>query len=164
MATVMADKKSKTKIVCTIGPASEFLPMIEKLLRTCMNVARFNFSHGSYDYHQETLDNLRTAMDNTGILCAVMPVLSKSSGLLFEKRLIERHIQWNEGDGAFYGPKIDISVSDALSRKFQCANLQTGSLQLDFQLPDRFKLEFSAEDEAKIERPVMIHRAILGSF
>jgi threonyl-tRNA synthetase len=64
----------------------------------------------------------------------------------------------NEGDGAFYGPKIDISVSDALSRKFQCA-----TLQLDFQLPDRFKLEFSAEDEAKIERPVMIHRAILGS-
>ncbi|KAK7307206.1 hypothetical protein VNO77_40063 [Canavalia gladiata] len=66
--------------------------------------------------------------------------------------------QLNEGDGAFYGPKIDISVSDALSRKFQCA-----TLQLDFQLPDRFKLEYSAEDEAKIERPVMIHRAILGS-
>ncbi|CAJ1931494.1 unnamed protein product [Sphenostylis stenocarpa] len=66
--------------------------------------------------------------------------------------------QLNEGDGAFYGPKIDISVSDALCRKFQCA-----TLQLDFQLPDRFKLEFSAEDEAKIERPVMIHRAILGS-
>ncbi|XP_061370151.1 threonine--tRNA ligase, mitochondrial 1 isoform X2 [Gastrolobium bilobum] len=66
--------------------------------------------------------------------------------------------QLNEGDGAFYGPKIDITVSDALSRKFQCA-----TLQLDFQLPDRFKLEYSAEDEAKIERPVMIHRAILGS-
>ncbi|KAK4263264.1 hypothetical protein QN277_028701 [Acacia crassicarpa] len=66
--------------------------------------------------------------------------------------------QINEGDGAFYGPKIDISVSDALNRKFQCA-----TLQLDFQLPDRFKLEYSAEDEAKIERPVMIHRAILGS-
>ncbi|OIV93086.1 hypothetical protein TanjilG_20748 [Lupinus angustifolius] len=66
--------------------------------------------------------------------------------------------QLNEGDGAFYGPKIDISVSDALNRKFQCA-----TLQLDFQLPNRFKLEFSAEDEAKIERPVMIHRAILGS-
>ncbi|OMO89904.1 hypothetical protein COLO4_19527 [Corchorus olitorius] len=66
--------------------------------------------------------------------------------------------QINEGDGAFYGPKIDISVSDALGRKFQCA-----TLQLDFQLPDRFKLEYSAEDEAKRERPVMIHRAILGS-
>ncbi|KAK0573847.1 hypothetical protein LWI29_014456 [Acer saccharum] len=66
--------------------------------------------------------------------------------------------QINEGDGAFYGPKIDISVSDALKRKFQCA-----TLQLDFQLPERFKLEYSAEEENGIERPVMIHRAILGS-
>ncbi|XP_020103281.1 threonine--tRNA ligase, mitochondrial 1-like isoform X2 [Ananas comosus] len=64
----------------------------------------------------------------------------------------------NEGDGAFYGPKIDIGVFDALKRKFQCA-----TLQLDFQLPLRFKLTYSAEDEAKLERPVMIHRAILGS-
>ncbi|XP_022156720.1 threonine--tRNA ligase, mitochondrial 1-like [Momordica charantia] len=66
--------------------------------------------------------------------------------------------QIDEGDGAFYGPKIDISVSDALKRKFQCA-----TLQLDFQLPSRFELYYSAEDEAKRERPVMIHRAILGS-
>ncbi|KAJ6846204.1 threonine--tRNA ligase, mitochondrial 1 [Iris pallida] len=66
--------------------------------------------------------------------------------------------QINEGDGAFYGPKIDIGVFDALKRKFQCA-----TLQLDFQLPLRFKLSYSAEDEAKSERPVMIHRAILGS-
>ncbi|CAH8344301.1 unnamed protein product [Eruca vesicaria subsp. sativa] len=66
----------------------------------------------------------------------------------------------NEGDGAFYGPKIDITVSDAMNRKFQCA-----TLQLDFQLPDRFKLEYSDEDEGKKEkpRPVMIHRAVLGS-
>ncbi|KAL6003533.1 hypothetical protein ACLOJK_023765 [Asimina triloba] len=64
----------------------------------------------------------------------------------------------NEGDGAFYGPKIDISVFDAMKRKFQCA-----TLQLDFQLPSRFNLSYSAEDEAKRERPVMIHRAILGS-
>ncbi|KAL0718125.1 hypothetical protein Bca4012_067447 [Brassica carinata] len=64
----------------------------------------------------------------------------------------------NEGDGAFYGPKIDITVSDAMNRKFQCA-----TLQLDFQLPDRFKLEYSADDEAKRQRPVMIHRAVLGS-
>ncbi|PON44620.1 Threonine-tRNA ligase, class IIa [Parasponia andersonii] len=66
--------------------------------------------------------------------------------------------QIDEGDGAFYGPKIDISVSDALNRKFQCA-----TLQLDFQLPARFELYYSAEDEAKRESPVMIHRAILGS-
>lgn len=66
--------------------------------------------------------------------------------------------QINEADGAFYGPKIDISVSDAMKRKFQCA-----TLQLDFQLPERFNLSYSAEDESKRERPVMIHRAILGS-
>lgn len=46
--------------------------MLEKLLTAGMNVARFNFSHGSHEYHQETLDNLRTAMESTGILCAVM--------------------------------------------------------------------------------------------
>ncbi|XVF19149.1 hypothetical protein REPUB_Repub11eG0084200 [Reevesia pubescens] len=66
------EKKPKTKIVCTLGPASRSVPMIEKLLRAGMNVARFNFSHGSHAYHQETLDNLRSAMLNTGILCAVM--------------------------------------------------------------------------------------------
>ncbi|KAJ3693405.1 hypothetical protein LUZ60_008885 [Juncus effusus] len=64
----------------------------------------------------------------------------------------------NEGDGAFYGPKIDIGVFDALKRKFQCA-----TLQLDFQLPLRFKLSYSTEDESKFDRPVMIHRAVLGS-
>ncbi|MBA0610582.1 hypothetical protein Godav_011403 [Gossypium davidsonii] len=66
------EKKPKTKIVCTLGPASRSVPMIEKLLMAGMSVARFNFSHGSHAYHQETLDNLRSAMVNTGVLCAVM--------------------------------------------------------------------------------------------
>ncbi|EOA36063.1 hypothetical protein CARUB_v10008521mg [Capsella rubella] len=66
----------------------------------------------------------------------------------------------NKGDGAFHGPKVDITVSDAMKRNFQCA-----TLQLDFQLPDCFKLEYSslAEDETKREKPVLIHRAVLGS-
>ncbi|RZS22162.1 hypothetical protein BHM03_00054904 [Ensete ventricosum] len=64
--------RPKTKIVCTLGPASRSVGMIERFLMAGMNVARFNFSHGSHAYHQETLDNLRAAMDNTGILCAVM--------------------------------------------------------------------------------------------
>ncbi|KAE9613401.1 putative threonine--tRNA ligase [Lupinus albus] len=59
---------------------------------------------------------------------------------------------------ASLGPKIDTSVSDVLNRKFQCA-----TLQLDFQLPEHFKSGFSAEDELKTEKPVMIHRAILRS-
>ncbi|KAJ4898547.1 Pyruvate kinase family protein [Raphanus sativus] len=62
----------KTKIVCTLGPESRSVEMIEKLLKAGMNVARFNFSHGTHEYHQGTLDNLRIAMKNTGILCAVM--------------------------------------------------------------------------------------------
>jgi len=63
----------------------------------------------------------------------------------------------NEGDGAFYGPKIDIEVTDALKRKHQCA-----TIQLDFQLPLRFGLRYQGEDDA-YHTPVMIHRAILGS-
>ncbi|KAG8529225.1 uncharacterized protein KY384_005860 [Bacidia gigantensis] len=91
----------------------------------------------------------------------------------------------NEGDGAFYGPKIDITISDALKRDFQCA-----TIQLDFQLPQRFELEYMTDQAASKPkdasvsatngdapeterlkapgpgraRPVMIHRAIIGSF
>ncbi|XP_072984494.1 pyruvate kinase, cytosolic isozyme-like [Typha latifolia] len=72
MAMEEGRRRPKTKIVCTLGPASRSVEMTEKLLRAGMNVARFNFSHGSHAYHQETLDNLRAAMENTGILCAVM--------------------------------------------------------------------------------------------
>ena len=64
----------------------------------------------------------------------------------------------NKGDGAFYGPKIDFKVRDALRRSWQL-----GTCQLDFQLPDRFGLEF-VDGEDKRVRPVMIHRAMLGSL
>lgn len=62
----------KTKIVCTLGPKSRDVAVVERLLKAGMNVARFNFSHGSHEYHQETLDNLRIAQHNTQIMCAVM--------------------------------------------------------------------------------------------
>lgn len=61
-------------------------------------------------------------------------------------------------DGAFYGPKIDIHIDDALGRTWQVA-----TIQLDFQMPERFKLEYSDVD-GQVKRPVMIHRAIFGSF
>jgi threonyl-tRNA synthetase len=64
----------------------------------------------------------------------------------------------NEGDGAFYGPKIDFDVTDAIGRKWQCA-----TIQLDYQLPQRFDLKYVGADNAE-HRPVVIHRAIFGSF
>ncbi len=63
----------------------------------------------------------------------------------------------NEGDGAFYGPKIDFAVTDALGRKWQCA-----TVQLDYQLPQRFKLKYIGADNAE-HTPVVVHRAIFGS-
>lgn len=64
----------------------------------------------------------------------------------------------NEGDGAFYGPKIDFHIRDALDRTWQC-----GTIQLDMALPERFELEYTAEDGSR-QRPIMIHRALLGSL
>ena len=64
----------------------------------------------------------------------------------------------NEGDGAFYGPKIDFHLKDCLGRTWQC-----GTIQLDFQLPHNFQLEYTASDGSK-QQPIMIHRAGFGSF
>ena len=64
----------------------------------------------------------------------------------------------NEGDGAFYGPKVDFDVTDAIGRQWQCA-----TIQLDYQLPERFNLTYVGADNAE-HRPVVIHRAIFGSF
>lgn len=64
----------------------------------------------------------------------------------------------DEGGGAFYGPKIDIKITDAIGREWQC-----GTVQLDFNLPSRFDLQYNGENNDKTQ-PVMIHRAILGSF
>ncbi len=64
----------------------------------------------------------------------------------------------NPGDGAFYGPKIDVHVEDSLGRRWQC-----GTVQLDFQLPERFSLEYVGPDGMR-HRPIMIHRAILGTL
>ena len=66
--------------------------------------------------------------------------------------------QVNEGDGAFYGPKIDFHIKDCLGREWQC-----GTIQLDFQMPERFDLTYIGEDGEK-HRPVMLHRVIFGSI
>ena len=64
----------------------------------------------------------------------------------------------NEGDGAFYGPKLDFHLTDCLGRTWQC-----GTIQLDFQLPERFDLTYTGAD-GKEHRPIMIHRVVFGSI
>lgn len=77
-----------------------------------------------------------------------------------EKALEYKGIDYkvNEGDGAFYGPKIDFQLRDSIGRTWQC-----GTIQLDFQLPERFELTYVAEDGEK-KQPVMTHRALMGSM
>jgi threonyl-tRNA synthetase len=69
-----------------------------------------------------------------------------------------REFRINEGDGAFYGPKIDIHIKDALGRTWQC-----GTVQVDMALPERFQLEYTADDGTR-RRPIMVHRALYGSL
>ncbi len=71
---------------------------------------------------------------------------------------MNREYKLNEGDGAFYGPKLDFKLKDAIGRIWQC-----GTIQLDFNLPERFDLTYISEDGSK-KRPVMIHRALYGSI
>lgn len=75
---------------------------------------------------------------------------------VLDKRKVEYKL--NPGDGAFYGPKIDFHIEDAIGRTWQ-----TGTIQLDFAMPERFDLEYSAADGSK-KRPVMIHRVVFGSM
>jgi len=80
----------------------------------------------------------------------------KSLATALDKAIIKYKV--NEGDGAFYGPKIDFVVKDSLRRDWQL-----GTVQLDFSMPERFGLEYVGDD-SKVHRPVMIHRAVFGSF
>jgi len=83
----------------------------------------------------------------------------RAEGILI-KAMVSRGIEYivNEGEGAFYGPKIDFHVRDCLDRTWQC-----GTIQLDFAMPEKFNVEYMGEDN-KRHRPVMIHRTILGSI
>jgi threonyl-tRNA synthetase len=77
-----------------------------------------------------------------------------------EKALVDKGLEFelNPGDGAFYGPKIDLHMTDAIGRSWQL-----GTIQLDYYMPDRFELTYTGADNAE-HRPVMIHRALMGSF
>ena len=77
---------------------------------------------------------------------------------ILDKRYGEGNYEINEGDGAFYGPKIDLQMKDALGREWQC-----GTIQLDFQLPHNFELTYQ-DSNGTMQEPVVIHRAIFGSL
>ena len=77
---------------------------------------------------------------------------------ILDKKYGEGNYEINEGDGAFYGPKIDLQITDALGREWQC-----GTVQLDFQLPRNFGLTYTASDNTE-KIPVVLHRAIFGSL
>ena len=81
-----------------------------------------------------------------------------TNGLIEALKQKNMEYEINEGDGAFYGPKIDFHIKDCLGRSWQC-----GTIQLDFQLPERFDLTYIGEDGEK-HRPVMLHRVIFGSI
>ena len=107
---------------------------------------------GFSDYHVElsTRPIKRIGSDN---------VWDKSENALKDV-LTEKKLPFkiNEGDGAFYGPKIDFHIKDCLGRTWQCA-----TIQLDFSMPEKFDLEYTGEDNSK-HRPVMLHRVVLGSI
>ena len=117
----------------------------------------------------EAIDELysRFGFDDVHVELSTRPEKSMGSEEQWEKAeaaLAEaldsqgREYTLNPGDGAFYGPKIDFHITDALGRSWQC-----GTCQLDFQMPERFELYYTGADDAA-HRPVMIHRALLGSM
>jgi threonyl-tRNA synthetase len=105
-----------------------------------------------FDYRVELSTRPEKAMGS-------IEMWNKATGIL-EKVLLEKEIQFkiNEGDGAFYGPKIDFHLEDCLGRSWQC-----GTIQLDFQMPEKFDLTYIGEDGDR-HRPVVIHRVVYGSM
>jgi threonyl-tRNA synthetase len=117
----------------------------------------------------ELLSNIYSDLgfDNFNIKLSTRPEIRVGSDEVWDKaenalesaiKKLDLPYKIEEGDGAFYGPKLDFVLTDAIGREWQC-----GTFQADFNLPDRLDAEFVAEDGQK-QRPVMIHRAVLGSF
>lgn len=110
------------------------------------------YSAFGFKYHVE----LSTRPENYMGEIETWDIATENLRAALEEKGVEYRI--NEGDGAFYGPKIDFHLEDSIGRTWQCA-----TIQLDFQMPERFDLTYIGTDNEK-HRPVMIHRAILGSM
>ncbi|MBN1848319.1 MAG: threonine--tRNA ligase [Deltaproteobacteria bacterium] len=132
-------------ILCTPGQLDDEIKGVLDFIKDIMAVFQFEYSLeistrpeksiGSDEDWERATHALKTAMDDQHL-----------------------HYRINEGDGAFYGPKIDVKLKDALDREWQCA-----TVQCDFTLPERFDLYYIDKDGQK-HRPVMIHRVILGAL
>ena len=124
---------------------SEILQVIEFVIET---LKVFGFEEFSVELSTRPEKYIGNEGDWTEATSALENAL-KSKGLKYDV---------NEGEGAFYGPKIDIKLKDALGREWQCA-----TIQCDFALPERFNLKFTDKD-GREKRPIMLHRVILGSI
>lgn len=132
-------------IFCTQGQVKSVIMEVLEFVESLMNFFDFKYEMevstkptkaiGDDAFWESTTKGIKDALDENGY----------SYGI-------------DEGGGAFYGPKIDIKILDAIGRKWQC-----GTIQVDMNLPERFDINYTTSDDTK-ERPVMIHRAILGSF
>ena len=127
---------------------------IEKEIGDIMDIAGKIYGTFGLTYEAE----LSTRPDDFMGDVALWDKAEESLKKILTKRYGENGFEINEGDGAFYGPKIDLKMKDALGREWQM-----GTIQLDFQLPLNFGLKYTASD-GSLKQPVMIHRAILGSF
>ena len=132
-------------ILCTPDQLYQEIARIIDFVRDVMGIFHFNYE---MELSTRPEKSIGTDEDWERATAALRTVLDKN------------HIPYdiNEGDGAFYGPKIDVKLKDCLGRAWQCA-----TIQCDFALPDRFDLSYIGEDGAK-HRPVMLHRVILGSI
>lgn len=132
-------------IFCTEDQVKDVIKEVLDFVERLMTIFDFSYEMevstkpkkaiGSDDFWESTTKGIMNALDELGLQYGI-----------------------DEGGGAFYGPKIDIKITDAIGRKWQC-----GTIQVDMNLPERFDVEYVTEENTK-KRPVMIHRAILGSF
>ncbi|KAI9892586.1 MAG: threonyl-tRNA synthetase [Vezdaea aestivalis] len=164
-------QQDDTHIFCTPDQITSEIEGLFDFLRTVYGCFGFTFKLKLSTRPEKFLGDIKTWDEAEAKLKVALDAFSSAGGSKWEL---------NPGDGAFYGPKIDITISDALKREHQCA-----TIQLDFQLPQRFQLEYmTAENSVKARapasldpdtsgpkepgpgfaRPVMIHRAIMGSL
>lgn len=125
---------------------------IEEEIKGVVRIIDEVYSLFGFKYHVELSTRPEDSMGSDEDWEAATSALKKALGDLNLSYAV------NEGDGAFYGPKIDFHLVDAIGREWQC-----GTIQLDFQMPQRFDLEYVGEDGEK-HRPIMIHRVVFGSI